>query len=123
MNAPDHLDDEARTKWSELWPILQARGDVDQGTRDALSVYCLAWSQWKQAQAKVAELGTVVKSPAGFAIVSPYVQIAAQAERRLRQWSAELKLTPKTRGRKQNTPEPAGDGLDGLLGRLKATRN
>lgn len=100
MKPPDHLDAQARAKWAEVLPILQERGDtLDAGTLDAVEAYAVAWSQWLQAQAKVAELGTVIKSAAGFAVVSPYVGIAAAAQRQMRQWAAELKLTPKARGK------------------------
>ena len=96
---PDHLDQAARAKWAELLPILLERGDLDQAALDGLEVYAVAYSQWRAATAKVDELGTVIKSAAGFAIVSPYVTVAAQAERRVRLWAAELKITPKARGK------------------------
>ena len=104
---PEHLDEQARAKWAEVLPILEGRDDVDQGVLDGLAAYSVAYSQWVAAQAKIAELGTLIKSAAGFAIVSPYVTVAAQAERRMRQWASELKITPKSRGRKAAEPESA----------------
>ena len=95
--APAHLDEQARAKWAELAPTL----DVTQpGVADALAAYATAWSRWTAAEAKVNELGAVVKSPAGFAVANPYVAIAAAAQRQMRQWATELRLTPKARGRK-----------------------
>ncbi|MCG2683983.1 MAG: phage terminase small subunit P27 family [Planctomycetales bacterium] len=96
---PQHLDSAAVSKWAELLPALEKRGDLDQGTLDALAAYCVAYSQWVEAQAKIAELGSVIKSASGFAIISPFVTVAAQAERRMRQWATELRLTPKARGK------------------------
>ncbi len=120
--APNHLDEQARSKWAEVLPILESRGDLDQGVLDALAAYCVAWSQWSAAQAKVAELGPVVKSAAGFAIVSPYVTVAAQAERRMRQWATELKLTPKARGKADGVGQkPQRDQGGGLLRLLNGT--
>ena len=116
---PAHLDDEAKAKWGEVAGILDGRGDtLDAGTLDGVTAYAVAWSQWLAAQAKVLELGPVIKSAAGFAIVSPYVAVAAQAERRMRQWAAELKLTPKTRGASRRKADDEGDqgGLLRLLG-------
>ena len=52
---PAHLDGEARRKWAELYPVLDERGDIDQGTADALAAYSVAWSQWIAAQAQVTE--------------------------------------------------------------------
>jgi P27 family predicted phage terminase small subunit len=111
--APEHLDDQAKAKWAQVVGILDERGEpLDAGTLDAAAAYCVAWSQWTAAQAKVAELGTVIKTPSGIAAVSPYVGVAAQAERRLRQWATELRLTPKARGKAE-----AGEG-GGAIGAL-----
>jgi P27 family predicted phage terminase small subunit len=115
---PECLDDEGRRKWCEVFPLLEARGDVDQAALDGLLCYCSAFAEMRAARAQVEKLGSVIKSAAGFAIVSPYVTVAAQAERRLRQWAAELRLTPKsksksagkgstpTRPAKTSTPNP-----------------
>jgi len=89
--APEHLDDEARRKWAELWPIVSQREKIDEGTLDALGAYCLAYSRWTEAEAKVNELGRVIKSAAGFAVVNPYLAVAAQAQRQMRQWATELR--------------------------------
>ena len=104
---PAHLDDAAKAKWAEVYPMLEDRGDVDQGTLDALGTYCQAWSRWTAAEAQVSTLGPVVKSPAGFPVANPYSTIAAAASRQMRQWAAELQLTPKARGRKGAKPESA----------------
>jgi P27 family predicted phage terminase small subunit len=106
-NAPKHLDKQARAKWAEVLPILNGRGNVDQGTLDALAAYCQAWSRWTAAEAQVNTLGAVVKSAAGFAVANPYVAIAAAAQRQMRQWAAELRLTPKTRDKANPESESA----------------
>jgi len=97
VSPPAHLDPVAAEKFTEVYPILESRGDIDQGTLDGLACYCQAFSRWTTAEAEVSKLGTVVKSPAGFPVANPYINIAAAAQRQLRQWSAELKLTPRSR--------------------------
>ena len=99
MNAPEHLDEQARSKWAEVFPILESRGDVDQGALVALTAYASAWSQWLAAEAQVKTLGLVVKSPAGFAIENPYLTVARKAQGELRRWGTELRLTPKAKGK------------------------
>jgi P27 family predicted phage terminase small subunit len=99
-DAPEHLDAQANAKWDQLVLSLRERGQIDAGTLDALSCYCSAWSRWIAAEGQVNALGTVVKSPAGFPVPNPYVAIAAAAQRQMRQWAAELKLTPRARGKK-----------------------
>jgi P27 family predicted phage terminase small subunit len=91
VKPPEHLDDQARAKWAEVWPIVAQRESIDQGVIDALAGYCLAYSRWTAAEAKVNELGAVVKSPAGGAVPNPYVAVAAQAQRQMRQWAQELR--------------------------------
>jgi P27 family predicted phage terminase small subunit len=94
---PAPLDAQAQAKWAELLPILEARGDVDGGILDGLACYCQAWARWAAAEAEVAKLGTVVKSPIGTPVENPYLRIAAAAQRQLRQWGNELGLTPAAR--------------------------
>ena len=115
--APAHLDDEGRRKWGEVLAILDDRGDtLDAGTLDAAAAYSLAWSRWTAAEQQVNTLGAVVKSPAGFAVPNPYIAIAAAAQRQMRQWGSELKLTPKGRGRK-----PDGSEESAVMGLLRET--
>lgn len=98
--APSHLDKQAKAKWREVVVVLQLRGDdLDAGTLDALAAYCVAWSQWLAAQAQVATLGLVVKSPAGFPAENPYLTVARKAQAALRQWGEVLGITPKSRRR------------------------
>ena len=99
--APEHLDEQARAKWAEVLAILDGRGDVlDAGTVDAAACYCSAWSQWTAAQAQVQQLGMVVKSAAGFAIPNPYLAVAKDAQRQMRQWGDVLGLHKRPGRRK-----------------------
>ena len=127
MSPPKHLDADGRAKWREVLPILEERGDVDQGVLDALAAYCSAWARWIEAEGKAAELGPVVKSPAGFPVENPYLRVAAAAQRQLRQWGAELKLTPKAKGgtpsgkTAPNEPDPLTKLLQRRLAKSIAT--
>ena len=103
---PEHLDEQATAKWAELLPILDT--PLDQGRLDALAAYAVAWSRWTAAEAQVAELGPVVKSPAGFPVQNPYLSIAKDAQRQLRQWGDVLGLHKKPRQKAApNTETPA----------------
>jgi P27 family predicted phage terminase small subunit len=119
---PQHLDDQARVKWSAVLPILKRRGNIDQGTLDALAAYCQAWSRWTAAEQPVNTLGAVVKSPAGFAVPNPYLAVAKDAQRQMRQWGDVLGLhkRPSQRKPEQAESEDGGDGLLKLLGHNRA---
>ena len=89
---PEYLDTTARAKWAEVWPaVAVATREPAQATLDALAGYCLAFSRWQAAEAKVTELGGVIKSPAGIAVPNPYVAVAKSAAGEMRKWRAELK--------------------------------
>lgn len=113
---PMHLDDAAKAKWRELVGSLP---DQEQGTLDALAAYCSAWSQWTTAATKVAELGAVIRSAQGFAVQSPYVAIAAAAQRQMRQWAGELKMTPKSRSARRQDDDSEQDPILRLIGRAE----
>ena len=75
-DPPAHLDDTAAAKWREL---AAAGGEINVGDLDLLTLYCVAWSRWKESEGKVAELGTIVRSPSGFPCQSPYLSVANKA--------------------------------------------
>ena len=86
---PEHLDAQARDKWQELAPTL----DVTQpGTADALQAYCTSYSRWQAAEAQVAALGLIVKSPAGFPTENPYLGVVKRALIEMHRWGKELGL-------------------------------
>jgi P27 family predicted phage terminase small subunit len=67
--------------------------------RAALAVYCGAYALWAEATEAIQKYGTMVKSPHGYPIQSPYVSIAnRQAE--IMMWIAsEFDFTPASRSR------------------------
>ncbi len=104
MSLPDDLDDRARAKWGEILPGLP---DRDQGTLDALRIYCSTWATWLEAESRIRAEGAVVRTPQGL-IASPWVGIAKAAQVALRQWAGELRLTPRTRRAGKSAPtDPA----------------
>lgn len=111
---PAHLDEPARVKWQELAPTLATEAP---GVADALACYCQAWARWTAAEAQVNALGAVVKSPAGFAIPNPYLTVAKDAQRQMRQWATVLGLHQARR----KADEHQGDGGGDLL-KLLGTR-
>ncbi len=73
---PKYLEPIARRKWRELYPTLP---DNEQATLDALGQYCVAWSRWLAADDDEDKI---------------------RWSRCVRQWGAELRLTPKSRSSK-----------------------
>src|SRR5574340_320662 len=77
--CPPHLQGEARKEWRRLgkklvtWRLMT---EIDQG---ALALYCTAWARWVEAEEALAKYGTVIKSPNGYPVQSPYLAIANKA--------------------------------------------
>jgi P27 family predicted phage terminase small subunit len=115
---PDHLDPVAVGKWQEIVTLLQERGDdVDAGTLTAVACYAVAWSQWREATQKAQETGLIVRSPQGFPQENPFAVVARKAQTELRRWGAELKLSPKSRGRAKQ-PDAEESAVDRILRQL-----
>jgi P27 family predicted phage terminase small subunit len=107
---PQHLDGQAKAKWRELAPTL----DVTlPGVADALGAYCVAYSRWTQAEAQVAALGLVVKSPAGFPVENPYLGIVKRAMVEMHRWGKELGIVSRS-------AKPAADAPDSLDEKLRS---
>jgi phage terminase small subunit len=105
--APQHLDPVAAAKWQEVIELLQNRGDeLDSGVLDSVACYAAAWSRLVEAETKLRELGTVIRTAAG-AGVSPYAAVQKDAARQLRQFGQALRLDKSRQGRKAAEPESA----------------
>ena len=105
--CPPHLQGEARKEWFRLgrklvtWRLVT---EIDQG---ALALYCTAWARWVEAEANLAKYGTVIKSPSGYPVQSPYLAIANKAMEQMARLLVEFGMSPSARSRvRQAAPEP-----------------
>jgi P27 family predicted phage terminase small subunit len=91
---------------STICPVSsRERGVVSHLDRGALAAYCGAYALWAEAMEQIQKFGTIVKSPTGYPIQSPYLAIAnRQAEIMLRV-AAEFGFTPASRSRISAPPE------------------
>lgn len=86
---PRHLDKVGKQKWKEIEPLLER---FDESIADLLTMYCRTWSRWKEADAKVTELGTVIKSPSGYPVQNPYLSIANKSLEQLQKVGRRMGL-------------------------------
>lgn len=106
-DPPRFLPVEARRKWRQMAPDLEAMGVAGKMDRDALALYCQTWADYVQALADIAKYGTLIKSPNGMPVQSPYVGMKNRALDTLRALAGEFGLTPSSRTRIHATP-PGG---------------
>jgi P27 family predicted phage terminase small subunit len=73
--------------------------------RGALATYCGAYALWAEAMEQIQRYGTMVKSPTGFPIQSPYLAIANRQAEIMMRIASEFGFTPASRSR-ISTPTP-----------------
>jgi P27 family predicted phage terminase small subunit len=103
--CPPELSPLARQEWDRLCTELAKLNLVSHLDRGALAAYCGAYALWAEAMEQIQKFGTIVKSPTGYPIQSPYLAIAnRQAEIMLRV-ASEFGFTPASRSRISAPPE------------------
>jgi P27 family predicted phage terminase small subunit len=67
--------------------------------RAALAAYCQAWGRWIEAERMLSKYGSVIKSPSGYLMQSPYLAIANKALAQAMRILTEFGMTPSSRSR------------------------
>ncbi len=99
MECPPELPPVARDEWNRIVGELIALGVLSKFDRGPLAIYCGAFAMWIEAMDALQQFGTMIKSPSGYPVQSPYVAIAnRQAEMMLR-IAGEFGFTPAARSR------------------------
>jgi P27 family predicted phage terminase small subunit len=97
--CPACLGDEARKEWQRLSKELAALGLLTGLDRNLLAAYCQAHALWVEAVASLGRYGTMVKSPNGFPMQSPYVAVVNKQVDVMIRVAAEFGMTPSSRTR------------------------
>jgi P27 family predicted phage terminase small subunit len=97
--CPAHLNDEAKAEWNRLAPQLAQLRILTALDMAVLAAYCVSFSRWADAERHVQESGAVVRSPAGYPQVSPWLSVAHESLRQMRAFAVELGLSPSSRAR------------------------
>jgi P27 family predicted phage terminase small subunit len=105
---PDWLSPAAQKHWPDIAGQLHEAGILTSIDVAALGLYCEAFARWRDANAQIVRFGTVVKSPSGYPIQSPYLAIANKAHEQMTKLLAEFGMTPSSRSRvTAKKPDPA----------------
>ena len=119
-DCPEHLQGEARAEWFRICTALDTMGLLTSADHALLEAYCVTYARWLDAEAKVKEFGTIVKSPEkNFPMTSPYLHVANSSMEQLRKLAVEFGLSPSSRSRIRIGDERAGSELDDFLNRGK----
>jgi P27 family predicted phage terminase small subunit len=113
--CPDCLGEEARKEWQRLAKELAALGLLTGLDRNLLAAYCQAHALWVEAVASIGRYGTMVKSPNGYPMQSPYVAVANKQVDIMVRIAAELGMTPSSRTRIRVGDKPPEDPFEAFL--------
>ncbi|MCU9848951.1 phage terminase small subunit P27 family [Defluviimonas sp. WL0024] len=97
--CPAHLSPTAKTEWKRLATVLNEIGLLTQIDRTVLAAYCQAYGRWVEAERKLAETPPLIKTPAGYVQVSPWITISNKQVELMTRLMAELGLSPSARSR------------------------
>lgn len=107
-DCPTELGPVARQEWNRLGRDLASLGLLTNLDRAALAAYCGAYALWAEATEAIQKYGTMVKSPSGYPIQSPYVSIANRQAEIMMRIASEFGFTPASRSR-ISTPSPPSE--------------
>jgi P27 family predicted phage terminase small subunit len=106
MAPPPELSDVAKKEWVRVVRLLKEAGLIEQLDKTLLSAYCVAYTRWVDAENQIREYGSLIKSPNGYPMPSPYLPIANKAMEQMLKIMGELGMTPASRSRlPQKEPE------------------
>jgi P27 family predicted phage terminase small subunit len=89
----------ARREWDRMAAELASLRIFTQLDRAALAAYCGAYAMWAAATEAIQKFGTMVKSPTGYPVQSPYVSIANRQAEIMMRIASEFGFTPASRSR------------------------
>ena len=98
-DCPPELGPVARREWDRLAGELAPLRLLTNLDRSALAAYCGAYALWAEAMEAIQKYGTMVKSPSGYPIQSPYVSIANRQAEIMMRIASEFGFTPASRSR------------------------
>jgi P27 family predicted phage terminase small subunit len=97
--CPVELSPAAKAEWDRLGRELAGLRILTALDRAALAAYCEAYALWIEAITAVRKHGTMVKSPSGYPMQSPYVAIANKQAEIMMRIASEFGFTPASRSR------------------------
>lgn len=103
--CPQQLSPVAQGEWARLTGELSKLNLMTNLDRGALATYCGAYAMWAEAMEQLQKYGTIVKSPTGFPIQSPYMAIANRQAEIMMRIASEFGFTPASRSRISAPPQ------------------
>ena len=119
VKMPTGLNAEAKKCWKAVSEQLKEVGILTNLDAHALSMYCITYARWLDANDKIEKMGAIIKAPSGYPIQNPYLSISNKALDQMRAIMTEFGMTPSSRSKITTTPVEETDELQSYLKRRK----
>src|SRR5882672_3713884 len=103
--CPPELGPSAQREWNRLVGELSKLNLITNLDRAALASYCGSYALWAEATEAIQKFGTMVKSPSGYPMQSPYIAIANRQAEIMMRIASEFGFTPASRSRISTPPQ------------------
>jgi P27 family predicted phage terminase small subunit len=113
-DCPAELGEVARREWNRLAGELASLKLLTNLDRAALAAYCGAYALWAEATEAIQKCGSMIKSPSGYPVQSPYLAMANRQAEIMMRIASEFGFTPASRSRIA-TPSQAEPSLFDVL--------
>ena len=98
-DCPPELGPVARAEWHRIMPEIASLNLTSHLDRAPLAIYCVAYAQWVEAAEFIQKFGSMVKTPTGFPIQSPYVAILNRQADTMIRIASEFGFMPASRAK------------------------
>ena len=102
-DPPDYLIDDEIDVFTLTAAKLARMRVMTEADVDALAIYAVNFTRWREAIQRVREMGMIVKSPKNYPIQNPFLAIANKAQKTCLDILTEFGLTPSSRTRVQSS--------------------
>ncbi len=99
LECPPELGPMARQEWDRIVVELTSKSVLSSFDRGPLAVYCNAYAQYFEAMEEVQKYGSMIKSPNGYPVQSPYLAVANRHADTMIRIASEFGFTPASRSR------------------------
>jgi P27 family predicted phage terminase small subunit len=110
LECPAHFGPVAQREWDRILSAIPNSVEIEECDWVALAIYCNAYVRWCEATEALEKYGSVLKSPNGHPVQSPYVSIANHEAATMLRIANDFGFTPA--GRNRLPWRPSSDGLE-----------